>query len=60
MLKVKRKYGQEIHCIVYIANSEKIKTGLKPTKEYLERILTGKKYMSDDYYEQLKRVETYD
>ncbi len=60
VLNVKREYGQEIPCVVYIANCFKVKSGLKPEKEYLDRLLAGKKYMTEDYYEKLQKVETYD
>ncbi len=61
VLNVKREYGAaEIPCVVYIANCFKTKPGLKPKKEYLERLLAGKKFMTEDYYEKLKKVDTYD
>jgi hypothetical protein len=38
----------------YIANSEYIKEGLRPEKEYLNHLLEGKEYLSESYYENLK------
>ena len=45
---------------IYIANKDKIKTGLKPTKEYLSHLLAGKKYLSDQYYAKLMSWPTLD
>lgn len=33
---------------------------LKPNKEYLETLLTAKKYLSEEYYNNLEKVETID
>lgn len=51
---------KNIEAVVYIANPEKTKQNLKPTKEYLNRLLTAKEYLSAEYYEQLQRTETID
>lgn len=43
---------------VYVAQKEKTKKDLFPTKEYLSHILAGKDLFSKTYYEQLKRTKT--
>jgi len=59
ILNIKNEDGTEIPCVVYIANCFKTKPGLKPEKEYLERLLAGKKFMSENYFEWLIKVDTY-
>jgi gamma-glutamylcyclotransferase len=49
-----------LNCAVYIANDDKTKDGLKPTKEYLSCLLKGKEYLSEEYYEKLTKIETID
>ena len=42
---------------VYICeNPQYIKEGLKPTQEYLNHLLEGKNYMSDEYFQKLKMI----
>ncbi|MBW2993238.1 gamma-glutamylcyclotransferase [Candidatus Woesearchaeota archaeon] len=55
---IKDKNGREFKCIVYIANPDKTKAGLKPTKEYLSHLLEGKSLISEDYYKVLESTET--
>jgi hypothetical protein len=45
---------ENVDAWVYIANSEYIKEGLRPEKEYLNHLLEGKEYLSESYYENLK------
>jgi len=40
----------------YIANPEYIQEGLKPNKWYLDHLLAGRPYLSNDYYNQLSRI----
>ncbi len=42
---------------VYIANADFISEGLKPARWYLEHLLAGKDYLSQDYYERLQGTE---
>lgn len=59
-LEVKLKDSSEIiKAQVYIANPNKIFEGI-PTKDYLERILKGKDFFSDDYYNKLLKTEFLD
>ena len=41
----------------YIAVSNMTKDGLKPTREYLNHLLKGKRYFSREYYIKLKETE---
>jgi gamma-glutamylcyclotransferase len=52
--------GENTEVVVYVARTEKTKEGLMPEKEYLNRLLTAKEYLSEQYYEQLKSTETID
>ena len=47
-----------VNCIVYL--SDKTAKDLKPKKEYLNRLLAGRDYLSPEYLELLENVETVD
>ncbi len=47
-------------CFVYIANPESTKEGLKPTRGYLGSLLSGRYFLSEEYYGMLTQVETFD
>jgi gamma-glutamylcyclotransferase (GGCT)/AIG2-like uncharacterized protein YtfP len=49
-----------ISCQIYIADPNKTKEGLKPTKQYLEYLFAGKKYLSKEYFKFLEGIETLD
>ena len=49
---------KEVEAVIYIANPDFCREGLKPTKEYLNKLLEGKKYLSKGYFEMLKNVKT--
>ena len=59
-VKVKLDDGQEIEATTYIANSAKVREGLKPSREYLNHLLEGKGILSETYYQKLKSWETLD
>ena len=42
---------------VYIAQKEWVVEGLKPTKEYMDYLLDGKEFLSEEYFEKLKKIE---
>jgi gamma-glutamylcyclotransferase len=42
--------------IAYIAYRGKIKEGLRPTAEYLKRLLAGRKYLPEEYLKQLEKT----
>lgn len=45
-------------CEIYIAS--KTETGLKPTKEYLNHLLEGEKFLSKEYFKFIKDIITLD
>jgi len=49
-----------VDCIVYIANHSRTDNYIKPKKEYLDRLLKGKKFLSENYFSELKNTETFD
>lgn len=49
---------KSIKCSIYLSN--KLESGLKPTKKYLCHLLKGKPYLSTEYYNKLLKVETSD
>ena len=59
-VKVQLKDGKEIDAITYIAQPDKMKEGLKPTREYLNHLLKGCDLLSEKYCERLKTWETLD
>ncbi len=46
--------------LTYIAHPHKTREGLKPSRSYLEHLLAAEDILSEDYYNQLKEVETLD
>jgi len=52
--------GQAVSAVTYVANLDKIRDGLKPSKEYLNHLLAAKDFFSPEYYEKLKATETID
>ena len=59
-VKVELDNGQKVEAITYIAQADKVKSGLKPTKEYLNHLLKGCDVLSEDYCKKLKEWETLD
>jgi len=55
---VKLDDGQEVEAITYIAQPNKIRSGLKPSKEYIGHLLKGCDILSEEYFEKLNRWET--
>jgi len=52
--------GKEVCAITYIANPDKIRSGLKPCREYLKHLLAGEDILSKCYFEWLQNTETLD
>lgn len=59
-VSVKLGDGKEVEAITYIAKSDKVREGLKPSKEYLSYLIKGCDLLSEEYCERLKRWETLD
>ncbi len=56
---VKLNDGKEREAITYVANSEKVRDGLKPSREYLNHLLERCDLLSQEYCEKLKRKDTF-
>ena len=53
------KCGQgSIRAFTYIATKKMTQTGLNPTREYLDYLLDGKRYLSEGYFNRLTQVKT--
>lgn len=50
--------GQAVCAITYIANPNKTRDGLKPSKEYMCHLLAGKDILSASYFKWLQGIET--
>lgn len=48
----------EVAATVYIANPLMLKEGLRPSQEYIDHLLAGKRYLSESYYKKLQGVST--
>ncbi len=49
-----------VDCMVYIANHSRTDNSIKPKKEYLNHLLEGKEFLSENYFSELKNTETFD
>ena len=58
MVYVKLDDGEKVEAITYIAQLEKVKSGLRPSKKYLSHFLQGCDLLSKEYCEKLKRIPT--
>jgi len=50
--------AKSVKCVVYIANPDKVREGLKPTRKYLDRLLAGREYLSKKYVSFLEQIQT--
>ena len=50
----------EFSCFAYKAQPDKVGTGLKPSRNYLNHILAAKDFLSIQYYNALDRSQTYE
>ena len=57
-IKVRLDTGEEMEAITYVANPNKVREGLKPSKEYINHLLKGCDLLSLEYCERLRRWET--
>ena len=57
-VKVKLPRGSEVDALVYIAQPDKIKDGLKPTTKYLNHLKEGRDLISKRYYNFIKSFDT--
>jgi gamma-glutamylcyclotransferase len=54
------KDNNSIIATTYIAKSDKIVTGLYPTRDYLNHLFAGKDILSNDYFTHLSKTQTCD
>jgi len=52
--------GRRVRAVTYIAQPDKVREGLKPSRGYLKHLLAGKDILSESYYEMLKSWPTLD
>ena len=52
--------GRQETAVVYIAQPDKVKGGLQPSTEYLDRIQNGSDLLSDAYRDKLSNWESID
>jgi gamma-glutamylcyclotransferase (GGCT)/AIG2-like uncharacterized protein YtfP len=57
-VRVKLDSGQEVEAVTYIAQPDKIRSGLKPSKEYLNHLLKGCNILPEEYCARLRERET--
>ena len=50
----------EVSCFAYMAQPDKVASGLKPSRNYLNHILSAKDFLSIQYYRALDRSQTYE
>jgi gamma-glutamylcyclotransferase len=60
IMPVETSNNKSVNCIVYIANHSKTNNSLKPKKNYLDHLLKGKEFLSENYFLDLKKFETID
>lgn len=54
-----KSQGEEVRCTTYQAQSDKIASGLKPSRNYLNHILAAKDFLSWQYFEALDKSQTF-
>jgi cation transport regulator ChaC len=52
--------GEMVEAITYVAKPDKVREGLKPSKEYLNHLLKGCDLLSEEYCRKLRKLETLD
>lgn len=59
-VKVKLDDSHELEAFTYIAQPDKIRDGLKPTKEYLSHYFAARDILSKEYLHTLETLQTLD
>ena len=54
------KTGEEVCAITYIAQPNKVREGLRPSREYLSYLLDAKDILSTEYFKKLSETRTLD
>ncbi|MBL3654681.1 gamma-glutamylcyclotransferase family protein [Fulvivirga sediminis] len=56
--KVKLRNGETETAYLYIANDSRCEEGLKPLNNHLFHLLKAKHFISEEYYEKLKQIDS--
>ena len=59
-IKVRPDNRSEVEATIYIAQSNRTKKGLKPSRKYLSHLLAAKDILSKEYYKRLEAWQTLD
>ena len=59
-VRVKLDNGEKVETITYVAKCDKVREGLKPSREYLNHLLKGCDLLSEEYCKKLRRWVTLD
>ena len=59
-VEVELENGEKVIATTYIARSDKVRSGLRPTRGYLKHLLAGKDLLSKSHYKMLKSWPTLD
>ncbi len=54
------KSGEEVEAVAYVAQPDKVKEDLKPTRDYMQHLLAGCDLLSDEYCDMLRDWELLD
>ncbi|MEW6574370.1 MAG: gamma-glutamylcyclotransferase family protein [Bacillota bacterium] len=52
----RRDTGESLAAVTYVAQSERVREGLKPSREYLQHLLAGEECLSQEYFQRLRNV----
>ena len=59
-VKVQLDDGQEVEAVTYVAQPDKVREGLRPSRGYLDHLLAARDILSKSYYRKLESWETLD
>ena len=59
-LTVELDDGTKVSAATYVADPDKVREGLKPTKEYMSHLLAARSILSESYVKKLESFETLD
>ena len=59
-VKVQLDDGQKVQAVTYIAQPDKLRDGLKPSRDYLGHLLAAKDVLSESYRRKLEALQTLD
>lgn len=59
-VRVKLDDKQDVEAITYVAQPDRVRSGLKPSREYLDHLLKGCDLLSEEYCKMLEGRETLD